>query len=211
MKLYADTADIDEIRKLADIGIIDGVTTNPSLLKAVGLDRDEAIATITALVPGPVSSEVLATDAEGMIAEGREAAKVADNVVIKIPTTPAGLKASKVLSSEGYKVNMTLVFSANQALMVAKTGAAYVSPFIGRLDDIHQVGMGIVEEIAQIYLNYDYDCEIIVASVRSTLHVQEAAVIGADICTCPPKVIWQMMKHPLTDIGLAKFLADAGK
>ena len=211
MKLYADTADIDEIRKLADIGIIDGVTTNPSLLKAVGLDRDEAIATITALVPGPVSSEVLATDAEGMIAEGREAAKVADNVVIKIPTTPAGLKASKVLSSEGYKVIMTLVFSANQALMVAKTGAAYVSPFIGRLDDIHQVGMGIVEEIAQIYLNYDYDCEIIVASVRSTLHVQEAAVIGADICTCPPKVIWQMMKHPLTDIGLAKFLADAGK
>jgi transaldolase len=211
MKLYADTADIEEIRKLADIGIIDGVTTNPSLLKKVGLDRDEAIKTITDLVPGPVSSEVIATDADGMIAEGRAAAKVADNVVVKIPTTPAGLKASKVLSGEGIDVNMTLVFSASQALMVAKTGAAYVSPFVGRLDDIHQIGMGCIEEIAQIYLNYDFDCEIIVASVRSVLHVQEAAVMGADICTCPPKVLWQMMKHPLTDIGLAKFLADAGK
>ncbi|MEN8150158.1 MAG: fructose-6-phosphate aldolase [Planctomycetota bacterium] len=211
MQLYADTADIEEIRKLADIGIIDGVTTNPSLLKKVGLDRDEAIATITDLVPGPVSSEVIATDAAGMIAEGLEAAKVADNVVIKIPTTPDGLKACKALSEEGIKVNMTLVFSSMQALMVAKAGAAYVSPFVGRLDDIHMVGMGVIDEITAIYSNYDYDCEIIVASVRSVLHVQEAAVMGADICTCPPKVLWQMMKHPLTDIGLAKFLADAGK
>jgi transaldolase len=211
MQLYADTADIEEIRKLADIGIIDGVTTNPSLLAAVGLDRDEAIAEITKLVPGPVSSEVIATDAEGMVAEGRAAAGVADNVVIKLPTTPEGLKASKILSSEGYKVNMTLCFSANQALLVAKTGAAYVSPFIGRLDDIHQVGMQIIAEITEIYGNYDFDCEIIVASVRTTLHVQESAMLGADICTCPPKVLWQMMKHPLTDIGLEKFLADARK
>jgi len=211
MQLYADTADISEIRKLADIGIIDGVTTNPSLLAKVGLKRDEAIALITKLVPGPVSSEVISTEADAMIAEAREAAKVADNVVIKIPTTPDGLKASKVLSSEGIKVNMTLCFSANQALMVAKTGAAYVSPFIGRLDDIHQVGMGIIAEIVEIYSNYDFDTEIIVASVRNTLHVQEAAVMGADICTCPPKVLWQMMRHPLTDIGLEKFLADARK
>jgi transaldolase len=177
----------------------------------VGLDRDEAIAEITKLVPGPVSSEVISTEADAMVAEGREAAKVADNVVVKVPTTPDGLKATKILSSEGIKVNMTLVFSSNQALMVAKAGAAYVSPFIGRLDDIHQVGMGIIAEITEIYANYDFDTEIIVASVRNPLHVQEAAVIGADICTCPPKIIWQMMKHPLTDIGLEKFLADARK
>jgi transaldolase len=211
MKLYADTADIEEIRKLADIGIIDGVTTNPSLLAKVGLQRDEAIATITALVDGPVSSEVISTEADAMIAEGREAAKVADNVVVKIPTTPDGLKACKQLSSEGIKVNMTLCFSATQAMLTAKCGAAYVSPFIGRLDDIHQVGMEIISHITEIFANYDYDTEIIVASVRTPLHVRDSAVLGADICTCPPKVLWQIMKHPLTDIGLEKFLADAKK
>jgi len=208
MKLYADTADLEEIRKLAAIGIIDGVTTNPSLVAKTGMSRDDAVAEIAKLVDGPISSEVVSTQADEMYAEGVEAAKIGDNVVIKLPTTPDGLQAAKRLRAEGIGVNMTLCFSANQALLCAKVGASYVSPFIGRLDDIHQVGMGIIAEIVEIFGNYDYETEILVASVRSPLHVQEAAVLGADICTCPPKVLWQMMKHPLTDIGLEKFLAD---
>lgn len=211
MKLFADTADIEEIRKLADIGIIDGVTTNPSLLAKVGLSRDAAVAEIASLVDGPISSEVVATEADAMYAEGVEAAKIHDNVVVKVPTTPDGLKACRMLTNEGIGVNMTLCFSANQALLCAKSGARFVSPFVGRLDDIHHVGMEIIAEIVTIYENYDYETEVLVASVRSPLHVQEAAVLGADICTCPPKILWQMMRHPLSDIGLEKFLADYEK
>jgi transaldolase len=208
MKLFADTADTAEIEKLADAGIIDGVTTNPSLVAQTGKKFREVVDEILAIVDGPISTEVVSTDCEGMLREAHELAPIHENIVIKVPTIPEGLKASKRLSGEGIKVNMTLCFSPNQALLCAKAGAAYVSPFIGRLDDIHQVGMGIIEEIVEIYANYDFETEVLVASIRNPLHVQEAAILGADVCTCPPKILWQMMKHPLTDIGLAKFLAD---
>ena len=209
MKLFVDTADLAEIRKLAEIGIIDGVTTNPSLVMKSGRSRDDVVKEIASIVDGPISSEVLATEADAMVREGLDIAKAHPNIVVKVPTTADGLKATRLLREEGVKVNMTLCFSPNQALLCAKVGASYVSPFIGRLDDIHAVGMDVIAQIVEIYANYDYDTEILVASVRTPLHVQEAALLGADVCTCPPSVIWQMVKHPLTDIGLEKFLADA--
>ena len=208
MKLFADTANIDEIRELNEFGIIDGVTTNPSLIAKEGRKFEEVVEEITSIVDGPISAEVVSVDAEGMVKEGKVVAAIPENIVVKIPTIPEGLKACSRLAEDGIPVNMTLCFSPNQALLCAKAGAAYVSPFIGRLDDIHQVGMEIVEQIVEIYMNYDFDTEVLVASIRSPLHVQEAAVLGADVATCPPKILWQMMKHPLTDIGLAKFLAD---
>jgi transaldolase len=208
MKLFADTADVAEIRKLNEYGIIDGVTTNPSLIAKEGRKFRDVVEEIAGIVDGPISAEVVSIDAEGMVAEGRELAKINDNIVIKVPTIPEGLKATRILTDEGIPVNMTLCFSANQALLSAKAGAAYISPFVGRLDDIHIVGMGIIEEIVEIYANYDFDTEILVASIRSPLHVQDAAILGADVATCPPKILYQMMRHPLTDIGLAKFLKD---
>ena len=208
MKLFADTADTDELKKLADAGIIDGVTTNPSLVAKTGKKFRQVVDEILEIVDGPISTEVVSVEAEGMLTEARELAAIHENIVVKIPTIPEGLKAAKQCSSEGIKVNMTLCFSALQALLCAKAGATYVSPFIGRLDDIHHVGMEVIEEIVAIYENFDYETEVLVASVRSPLHIQDAALIGADVATCPPKTLWQMMKHPLTDIGLEKFLAD---
>lgn len=208
MKLFADTADIAEIRKLNDLGIIDGVTTNPSLIAKEGRKFEEVVREIAEIVDGPISAEVVSVEAGGMVAEGRKLAKLHKNIVVKIPTILEGLKATRILSDEGTPVNMTLCFSATQALLCAKAGAMYVSPFVGRLDDIHTVGMGLIEEIVEIYANYDFDTEILVASIRSPLHVQDAAILGADVATCPPKIFYQMMKHPLTDIGLDKFLAD---
>jgi transaldolase len=208
MKLFADTADVEEIRKLNDLGIIDGVTTNPSLIAKEGRKFEEVVKEIAEIVDGPISAEVVSVLAEGMVAEGRELAKIHQNIVVKIPTILEGLKATRILNAEDIPVNMTLCFSATQALLCAKAGAAYISPFVGRLDDIHTMGMGLIEEIVEIYANYDFDTEILVASIRSPLHVLDAAILGADVATCPPKTLYQMMKHPLTDIGLAKFLAD---
>lgn len=208
MKIFVDTANVEEIRELADLGIIDGVTTNPSLIAKTGRKFRDVVQEIVAIVDGPISAEVISVDAPGMIAEGRELVKIHPNIVVKVPTTPAGLRATKTLSQDGINVNMTLCFSANQALLCAKVGAAYVSPFVGRLDDIHHVGMDLIAEMVEIYSNYDFDTEILVASIRSPLHVQESAVLGADVATIPPQIIHQMMKHPLTDSGLAKFLAD---
>lgn len=208
MKLFADTGDIDEIRKLNDLGIIDGVTTNPSLIAKTGRKFRDVVREIVEIVDGPISAEVVSLDAEAMVAEGRDLAKIHENITVKVPIIPEGLKACRILAGDGIAVNMTLCFSSNQALLCAKAGAAFVSPFVGRLDDIHQVGMGIIEEIVAIYQNFDFGTEVLVASIRSPLHVQEAAILGADVATCPPKTLYQMMKHPLTDIGLAKFLKD---
>jgi len=211
MLLFADTADTDELRELADLGIIDGVTTNPSLIAKTGRSFSEVVEEIVSIIDGPISAEVISTEAEGMVAEGRKFAAIHPNIVVKVPTIPAGLKATRLLRDEGIRVNMTLCFSAGQALLCAKAGATYVSPFIGRLDDINQFGMGIIEEICEIYANYDYQTDVLVASIRSPLQVKESALLGADIATCPPKILHQMMRHPLTDIGLEKFLADHRK
>ena len=211
MKFFLDTANVDKIREFAEIGLVDGVTTNPTLVAKEGRDFHEVIKEICSIVDGPVSAEVTALDAEGMINEARELSKLADNVVIKIPMTKEGLKAVNVLSKEGIKTNVTLIFSANQALMAAKAGATYVSPFVGRLDDIGQNGMQLIAEIVQIFKNYDIKTEIIVASVRHPMHVIEAAELGADIATIPFKVIKQLSKHPLTDIGIERFLEDWAK
>jgi transaldolase len=208
MQLFADTADVAEIRKLNDLGIIDGVTTNPSLIAKSGRKFRDVVAEIVAIVDGPISAEVVSVDAEGMVKEGRELATIHPNIVVKVPIIAEGLRACRVLAEAGINVNMTLCFSANQALLCAKAGAAYVSPFVGRLDDISHEGMDLIEDIVTIYENYDYDTEVLVASVRSPLHVQRAAVMGADVCTCPPAVLWQMVKHPLTDRGLEQFLKD---
>lgn len=208
MKFFVDTADVDEIKRLNDTGLVDGVTTNPSLVAKSGRDFIDVVKEICALVDGPVSAEVTATDADGMIAEGRKLAKVASNVAVKVPLTEAGLKACKTLSDEGTPVNVTLCFSPAQALLAAKAGAAFISPFVGRLDDIGQDGMGLIAEIVEIYGNYDFKTEVLVASVRSPGHVVESARLGADICTLPPNVIWQLFKHPLTDKGLDAFLKD---
>ncbi len=208
MQLFADTADVAEIRKLNDLGIIDGVTTNPSLIAKSGRKFRDVVAEIVAIVDGPISAEVVSVDAEGMVKEGRELATIHPNIVVKVPIIAEGLKACRILADGGINVNMTLCFSANQALLCAKAGAAYVSPFVGRLDDISHEGMDLIEDIVAIYENYDYDTEVLVASVRSPLHVQRAAVMGADVCTCPPAVLWQMVKHPLTDRGLEQFLKD---
>jgi len=209
MKFFIDTANLDAIREAMAMGVLDGVTTNPSLLAAEGRrDTDALLKEICDVVQGPVSGEVIATDAAGMIAEGKRLAKLSEHIVVKIPTTLDGLKATRALADEGIAVNATLCFSASQALLVAKAGAAYVSPFVGRLDDISEDGMALIEDIVQIYGNYDYDTEVLVASVRHPRHVVEAALLGADVATIPPKVIRQLLAHPLTDRGLDAFLAD---
>jgi len=211
MKFFIDTADVDEIRQAGELGVLDGVTTNPSLVAKTGRPYREVIEEICGLVDGPISAEVVATDVEGMLKEGRENAAIHPNVVVKIPMLESGLKATKILSSEGIRVNMTLTFSPPQALLAAKAGAAYVSPFVGRLDDISHAGMDSVRTIKRIFDNYQIKSEIIVASIRNPIHIVEAALTGADICTIPFAIIKQLVKHPLTDIGLEKFLADARK
>lgn len=210
MKFFIDTANVEDIRKANDMGVICGVTTNPSLIAKEGRDFNEVIKEITTIVDGPISGEVKATtvDAEGMIAEGREIAKIHPNMVVKIPMTVEGLKATKVLSSEGIPVNVTLIFSSNQAILAANAGAAYVSPFLGRLDDINTPGIDLIRNISEIFDIYGYDTEIIAASVRNPIHVTDCALAGADIATVPYKVIEQMTKHPLTDQGIEKFQAD---
>ncbi len=210
MKFFIDTANVDDIRKANDMGVICGVTTNPSLIAKEGRDFNEVIKEITSIVDGPISGEVKATtvDAEGMIAEGREIAAIHPNMVVKIPMTVEGLKAVKVLSAEGIKTNVTLIFSANQALLAAEAGATYVSPFLGRLDDISQPGIDLISDIVTIFDNYGYETEIIAASVRNPIHVTDCALAGADIATVPYGVIAQMTKHPLTDAGIEKFQAD---
>ena len=207
---FIDTANVEDIRKANDMGVICGVTTNPSLIAKEGRNFNEVIKEITTIVDGPISGEVKATtvDAEGMIAEGREIAKIHPNMVVKIPMTVEGLKATKVLSSEGIPVNVTLIFSANQAILAANAGAAYVSPFLGRLDDINTPGIDLIRNISEIFDIYGYDTEIIAASVRNPIHVTDCALAGADIATVPYKVIEQMTKHPLTDQGIEKFQAD---
>src|SRR5262245_22926299 len=208
MKIFIDSGNVREIQSLVPLGIIDGVTTNPSLLAKESDDPRAIVREICRLVQGPVSAEVVATDSAGMIAEGRELARIDEHVVVKVPFTREGLKATKALSSEGLRVNVTLIFSATQALLAAKVGAAYVSPFVGRLDDIASDGMGLIRQIVDVYSHYDFPTEILVASVRHPMHIVEAARMGADVCTCPPAVIEACFKHPLTDIGLAKFLKD---
>ncbi|MGD9032061.1 MAG: fructose-6-phosphate aldolase [Desulfobacteraceae bacterium] len=208
MKFFIDTANVEEIRKTNDLGLLDGVTTNPTLVSKEGREFTGLIKEICSIVDGPVNAEVVSTDAEGMINEARDLVKLADNIVVKIPLIEEGLKAVKILAAEGIKTNVTLCFSPTQALMAAKAGAAYVSPFVGRLDDISSTGMDLVEQIITIYDNYGFDTEIIVASIRNPTHVVDAALMGADIATIPYKVIQQLIKHPLTDIGLEKFLAD---
>lgn len=210
MKFFIDTANVEDIRKANDMGVICGVTTNPSLIAKEGRDFNEVIKEITSIVDGPISGEVKATtvDAEGMIAEGREIAKIHPNMVVKIPMTVEGLKATKVLSSEGIPVNVTLIFSVNQAILAANAGAAYVSPFLGRLDDINMAGIDLIRDISEIFDIYGYETEIIAASVRHTTHVTDCALAGADIATVPYKVIEQMTKHPLTDVGIKKFQED---
>ncbi len=208
MKFFLDTANVEKIKEFAELGIVDGVTTNPSLIAKEGRDFHEVIKEICSIVDGPVSAEVISLEAEGMIKEARELAKIADNVVIKVPMTKEGLKAVNVLSKEGIKTNITLVFSANQALMAAKAGATYVSPFVGRLDDIGHDGMKLIEDVVKIFRNYDIKTEVIVASVRHPIHALESAKIGADIATIPFDVLDKMFKHPLTDIGIEKFLKD---
>jgi len=208
MKFFIDTANIDEIKKAVALGMVDGVTTNPSLIAKENRPFEELLGEICQLVDGPVNGEVISLDAEGMVEEGRKLAAFHANMVVKVPMTTEGLKAVKILSSENIKTNVTLIFSSTQALMAAKAGASFVSPFVGRLDDISQNGMELVGEIMTIYDNYGYETEVIVASVRSPMHVVEAALIGTDIATIPYKVIAQLAKHPLTDIGMEKFLAD---
>ncbi len=210
MKFFIDTANVDEIKKASDMGIISGVTTNPSLIAKEGRDFNEVIKEIASIVDGPISGEVKATttDAEGMIKEGREIAAIHPNMVVKIPMTAEGLKATAALSKEGIKTNVTLIFTANQALLAAEAGATYVSPFLGRLDDISVIGVDLIQDIVQIFDNYGYDTEIIAASIRNPIHVTECALAGAHIATIPYKVIDQMLHHPLTDKGIEKFVAD---
>ena len=208
MKFFIDTADVKEIRAAHDLGLVDGVTTNPSLIAKSGRKFKDVIKEIVSIVDGPISAEVISLDAPGMIKEARELVKIHKNIVIKVPMTPEGLKATKALSEKGVKINVTLIFTPMQALLAAKAGASYVSPFVGRLDDISQDGMGIIEEIRTIFDNYGITAEIIVASVRNPVHVLNSALIGADIATIPYSVIMQLAKHPLTDAGIKKFLDD---
>ena len=209
MTFFVDTADVAEIRELAATGLLDGVTTNPSLIQKSGRKMLDVIAEICAAVEGPVSAEVTATDHETMLAEGRKLAKIAANVTVKVPLTPDGLKTCRVLADEGTKVNVTLCFSPAQALLAAKAKASFISPFVGRLDDIGQDGMGLIADIVQIYRNYtEFTTEVLVASIRHPIHVIESAKLGADVATLPPAVIRQLFNHPLTDKGLAAFLAD---
>lgn len=208
MQFFLDTADINEIRQANAMGLLDGVTTNPSLVAKSGKDFKTVVREILNEVDGPVSLEVVSTDAEGMVAEGRKLADLGPNVVVKIPLIADGLQAVQILSKDDIKTNVTLCFTANQALLAAKAGATYISPFIGRLDDIDHTGMDIIEDIVTIYDNYDFPTQVLVASVRSPLHVREAAIIGADVCTIPFKVYEQLLRHPLTDSGLKQFLED---
>lgn len=208
MKFFLDTANLNELRAGADMGIVDGVTTNPSLVAKEGTDFKTLVGKICEIIPGPVSAEVVSVKAPEMLAEARELAKIADNVVIKLPTIPEGVKALRQCVEEGMKVNMTLIFSPLQALIVAKAGATYCSPFLGRLDDIGHDGMGLIEEIRTIYDNYGFKTEILAASLRHPLHVVQAAKIGADVGTMPYSVFTKLLDHPLTDVGLARFLAD---
>ena len=208
MKFFADTAEIADIRELADAGLLDGVTTNPSLVKKSGRDFIEVVTEIAKVCPGPVSAEVVATEHKAMMKEAERLRKIAKNIVIKVPLTPDGLKTCKALAGDGTMVNVTLCFSANQALLAAKAGASFISPFVGRLDDIGQPGMELIADIRLIYDNYDFATEILVASVRNPIHVLDAAKLGADVMTAPPAVIWSLFKHPLTDAGLAAFLKD---
>jgi transaldolase len=208
MKFFIDTANIDEIKEAAALGILDGVTTNPSLVSKEGKDFRELLDEILKIVDGPVSAEVISTDYDGIVKEGKELAAIHKNIVVKIPLIKEGLKACKTLTSEGIKVNVTLCFSPTQAILAAKAGATYVSPFVGRLDDISTSGMDLISQIVQIYRNYDYKTQVLVASVRHPLHVVESALIGADVCTIPFDVIEKMFNHPLTDVGLEKFLSD---
>lgn len=211
MKFYIDTADIEEIREANARGLVDGVTTNPSLVAKTGKSNKEVIAEICKEVSGLVSAEVISTDLDGMVKEGVELAKIADNVVVKIPMCDQGLVAVRRLASDGIKTNVTLIFSPLQALLVAKAGATLCSPFVGRLDDIANDGMGLINQITQIYSTYNYDTEVLVASVRHPMHVLDSALMGADIVTCPYKVMQQMIDHPLTEKGIQKFLADAAQ
>jgi transaldolase len=208
MKFFVDTAEIKDIRDLYETGLLDGVTTNPSLVAKSGRDFKEVVKEICSIVPGPVSAEVAATDYDGMIAEGHVLAKLADNVVVKVPLTIDGLKATKTFSKEGIKVNVTLCFSPNQALLAAKVGATYISPFLGRLDDINLDGVELIENIRQIYDNYDFKTEILAASIRSPNHVTEVALAGADVATIPPALIYKLADHPLTKSGLEAFVKD---
>ena len=211
MKIFVDTGSIKDIEALASLGIIDGVTTNPSLMAKEKGDGHQIIRDICRIVQGPVSAEVVATETDGMLREGRELAKIDPHVVVKVPFTKDGVRACKALSGEGKKVNVTLIFSAAQALLAAKVGATFVSPFVGRLDDIATDGMALIEQIVEIFDNYEFSTEVLVASVRHPIHVVQAARLGADICTCPPAVIESMFKHPLTDVGLSKFIQDYEK
>ena len=208
MKFFIDTADVKEIREAHELGLVDGVTTNPSLVAKSGRKFSDVIKEITEIIDGPISAEVVSTNHDGMIKEAEELAGIHPNIVVKIPMTPAGLKATRTLRGKRIKTNVTLIFTPTQALLAAKAGATYVSPFIGRLDDISQNGMGIIEEIRTIFDNYRFESEIIVASIRNPVHVLNAALIGADIATIPFSVIMQLVKHPLTDSGLRKFLED---
>lgn len=209
MKFFIDTANLDEISQANEMGLIDGVTTNPSLIAKEGdIDFKEHIAKICSMVKGDISAEVVSLDTEGMLKEGRELAKIADNVVIKCPLTLDGLKATRTFTAEGIKTNVTLCFSAAQALLAAKAGATYVSPFIGRLDDISQDGMQLISDIVQIFQNYDYQTQVLAASIRHPMHIVDAALVGADVCTIPFKTLSQLVKHPLTDKGIESFLND---
>lgn len=208
MKFFIDTASIAEIKEAASLGVLDGVTTNPSLVAKEGKDFRKLLEEICAIVDGDISAEVVSKDTDGMVKEGRELSKIHKNIVVKVPLIKEGLKAVKILAAEGIRSNVTLCFSANQALMAAKAGAYIISPFIGRLDDISQNGMDLIRQVVTIYRNYGYKTQVLVASIRHPVHVVDAAMIGAEICTMPFKVIEQLIKHPLTDIGLERFLAD---
>ena len=208
MLFFLDTADIEQIRKGLDLGMVDGVTTNPSLIAKMGKPYLPTVKEIAQLVPGPVSGEVLATDRDGMLEEGRRLASLADNIVVKIPLGPVGLSVVHTLSAENIKTNVTLCFSSAQALLAAKAGATFISPFVGRLDDVGQDGMQLIEDVVEIYQNFDFDTKVLVASVRHPLHVVQSAQIGADVVTIPFSVLEKLYRHPLTDIGLEKFLAD---
>ena len=211
MKFFIDTADLAEIQKYASMGLVDGVTTNPSLIAKTNKSREEIIPAICEIVDGPISAEVISTDHEGIVREGLELAEIHQNIVVKAPLTPDGLAATRELSRQNVKVNVTLCFTPVQALMAAKAGATYISPFIGRLDDLGMIGLECIEDIREIYDNYGFMTEVLVASIRSPQHVRLAAKIGADVCTVPPKVLGQLLSHPLTDAGLAAFLADHAK
>jgi transaldolase len=208
MKIFVDTGSIKDIKALAELGIIDGVTTNPSLMAKESGDPRATLKEICRIVQGPVSGEVLSTEYDAMIREGRDLATIDEHIVVKVPFTKAGVRACKTLSSEGIKVNVTLIFSATQALLAAKVGATFVSPFVGRLDDIATDGMHLIEEIVEIFDNFEFGTQVLVASTRGPIHIVQAARLGADVCTCPPAVIEALFKHPLTDIGLERFLKD---